>query len=359
MKSNGIIRWGQQTWPATAMGAAEFRRTQRNLEPWLDDAISIWERWCSRQEPGIEVTTSGTTGSSRVIRHSRTHTLASIQDTLNHWWLPTGSKACLALPTSFVAGQAMLLRAIEGSWDLTILKPTSTPEWAGHMDTVSLTPHQARGWIDHGSGDCRVLLLGGGPVSAKLVGDILASNRVDELWESYGMSETITHVATRRLMGPDDLRAPFHPLPSVTIGVDDTGCAVIHAPTRGVEQLITNDCIEELPQGGFIWLGRIDDVINSGGVLVHPADVERAFESMMPSWISDWVAHSREDDSLGEAVILKVHGNPPFGTDIHDECIKWKDQLKQLLGPIKAPRVIEWGVIPRSERGKILRRLLN
>ena len=80
---------------------------------------------------------------------------------------------------------------------------------------------------------------------------------------------------------------------------------------------------------------------------------------MMPSWISDWVAHSREDDSLGEAVILKVHGNPPFGTDIHDECIKWKDQLKQLLGPIKAPRVIEWGVIPRSERGKILRRLLN
>ena len=356
MTEQGTIRWKDQKWPATTLGASEFQRTQGRREPWLGDIAEVWGAWCRGEEPGMTVTTSGTTGSSRTIRHSRAAVLSSVKDTLDHWWLPPGSKAVLALPTSFVAGQAMLIRAIEGAWDLTLLQPTSQPKWSGAMDFVPLTPHQAAGWLLHGTGSCRMLLLGGGPVSSQLVEDLLASGRVEEIWESFGLSETITHVATRRLLDPKDVRSPFVPLPGSTVRVDDAGCALIHSPQRNVENLITNDCIAEVPGGGFVWLGRADDVVNTGGVLVHPNEVERAFESILPSWVSDWVAYGRVDDELGEAVVLRIHGHPPEPWNPEMQLEEWRNELKILLGPAKTPRALEWAEVPRTERGKLNRR---
>ena len=227
------------------------------------------------------------------------------------------------------------------------------------MDFVALTPHQAQGWLEHGTGTTGTLLLGGGPVSAPLLEGLLGSERVDEVWESYGLSEALTHVATRRLASTDDLKAPFHPLPSVTLGVDESGCAVIDAPSRDVHHLQTRDCIEELPEGGFLWLGRADDVINTGGVLVHPSEVERALETFMPSWVSDWAAFGRADETLGEAVVLRLTGTPPPDTDAEALLDAWREDLKPLLGPAKTPRVLEWGDLPRTERGKLNRLLLQ
>ena len=97
--------------------------------------------------------------------------LASVRDTLKHWELHAGTKAVLALPTSFVAGQAMLIRALEGAWDLELVEPSSSPSWNEPKDFVALTPHQAHGWLQNGCGKTKTLLLGGGPISASLVAE--------------------------------------------------------------------------------------------------------------------------------------------------------------------------------------------
>ena len=354
----GTFRWGQQVWPATAIGAAEFRRTQAKRAAWLAEVAEVWLRWCRGDEPGMVVQTSGTTGTPKQVEHSRAAVLASVDDTLKHWNLGAGTRALLALPTSFVAGQAMIVRGVVGAWDLELIEPSSTPSWRGAKDFVALTPHQAQGWVNEGSGTTAKLLLGGGPVSQTLLVALLASGRVEEVWESYGLSEALTHVATRKLAAVTDLQSPFHPLPSVTIGTNEAGCAVIHAPSRDVS-LETRDCIEELPEGGFLWLGRADNVINSGGVLVHPGEVERAFETFMPAWVSDWAAFGRADDTLGQAVVLRLAGTAPEGMDAEGILDEWREKLKAVLGSAKTPRTLEWGELPRTERGKLQRRLLS
>ena len=173
------------------------------------------------------------------------------------------------------------------------------------------------------------------------------------------MSEAITHVATRKIQSINDLKTPFTPLPTATIDVDERGCAVLNVPSREVHALATNDCINMHPDGRFDWLGRADDVVNSGGVLVHPEFDRKTFESIMPSWVSDWAAFGREDQSLGEAMILKIDGGPSRRAGQTGHSQRRRTQLKSLVGPAKAPRVLEWGSIPRTERGKLNRRALK
>ena len=126
-RPKGTVRLGTQTWPATALGAAEFRRTQAKREAWLSEVAEVWVRWCKGDEPGMIVQTSGTTGTPKTVEHRRSAVMASVQDTLKHWNLEPGTRAVLALPTSFVAGQAMVVRAVEGVWDLELVAPSSRP----------------------------------------------------------------------------------------------------------------------------------------------------------------------------------------------------------------------------------------
>ena len=355
----GSIRLGGQRWPASAIGATEFNRTQARRAPWLKEVADVWQRWQQGDEPGMMVTTSGTTGAPRLVEHSRKAVLSSVNDTLSHFELGEGTQAVLALPASFVAGQAMLIRALVGGWDLTLTPPSSEPTWQGQFDFVALTPHQAQGWIDRGQGSAGILLLGGGPVALPLLRALLANPRVGEIWEGYGSSETLTHVALRHLREEADLNAPFLSLPSVSMKLNEAGCMVVHDPSREVHAHATQDCFEAHPAGGWLWLGRNDDVINTGGVLVHPSTIEQAFGAICEPWVTDWVAYGRPDDTLGQALVLRVQGALPQSVHAADVASSWRSQLKDLVGPAKAPRHVEWGKIPRNKHGKALRRDLS
>ena len=209
----GTFRWGQQAWPATAIGAAEFRRTQakrgrglprRPRFGFAGAAVMNRAWWSTPQAPPAPPNRSST---------AVPRCWPAWNDTLKHWNLGAGTRALLALPTSFVAGQAMIVRGVVGAWDLELIEPSSTPSWRGAKDFVALTPHQAQGWVNEGSGTTAKLLLGGGPVSQTLLGALLASGRVEEVWESYGLSEALTHVATRKLAAVADLQKPLPPSP--------------------------------------------------------------------------------------------------------------------------------------------------
>lgn len=353
--TSGCIEWNRQSWPATTMGAKEFGRTQGRRSAWLGDVAEVWRRWCAEEEPGLVVTTSGTTGTPKHIRHSRSATIFSVGQTADALGLAEGSHAVLALPTAFVAGQAMLVRALVGHWRLTLVEPSAAPSWDGHCDFAAMTPHQTQGWLDRGSGFVTTLLLGGGPVSPSLLEALLTSSRVSAVWEGFGMSETLTHVALRRLDKLQDLAAPFVPLPDTHVVADAHGCARIDAPGREVHELSTSDLVDVNDDGSFVWLGRRDDVINSGGVLVHPLEVEQAFHTICPSWVCDFVVYGRPDDTLGFEVVLRVQ-SAELVVDLEGAFDLWRNQLKNLVGTAKAPRSIELGDVPRSDRGKVLRR---
>jgi len=356
--TSGRIEWNRQSWPATGMGAKEFGRTQGRRAAWLGDVAEVWRRWCAKEEPGLAVTTSGTTGPPKRVQHSRNATAFSVAQTAEALDLRQGCHAVLALPTTFVAGQAMLVRALVGHWRLTLVEPSATPSWSGSCDFVAMTPHQTLGWLEHGSGSATTLLLGGGPVSPALLRALLASPRVSTVWEGFGMSETLTHVALRHLDNVQALAAPFAPLPGTHITADTHGCARIDAPGREVHGLSTSDLVDVSDGGSFLWLGRRDDVINSGGVLVHPMEVERAFHKLCPDWVQDFVVYGRPDDTLGFEVVLRVQGVEPAG-DLDRVFQTWRTQLKALVGTAKTPRSVELGDVPRSVRGKVLRRALS
>lgn len=352
--TSGRIEWNRQSWPATSMGAKEFGRTQGRRSAWLGDVSEVWRRWCAEEEPGLAVTTSGTTGTPKKIFHSRSATAFSVVQTAEALGLDEGCHAVLALPTTFVAGQAMLVRALVGQWRLTLVEPNAAPSWSGACDFVAMTPHQTLGWLEHGSGSATTLLLGGGPVSPALLRNLLASPRVSTVWEGFGMSETLTHIALRQLGKVQDLAAPFVPLPEIHITADAHGCARIDAPGREVLGLTTSDLVDVSDNGSFLWLGRRDDVINSGGVLVHPMEVERAFHTLCPGWVQDFLVYGRPDDTLGFEVVLRVQCVEPI-EDLDRTFQTWRNQLKALLGSAKTPRAVELGDVPRSDRGKVLR----
>ena len=356
--TSGRIEWNRQSWPATSMGAKEFERTQGRRSGWLGDVAEVWRRWCAEEEPGLAVTTSGTTGTPKRIQHSRKATACSVAQTAEALGLDEGCHAVLALPTTFVAGQAMVVRALVGRWRLTLVEPSAAPSWAGSCDFVAMTPHQTLGWLEHGSGSATTLLLGGGPVSPALLRALLASSRVSTVWEGFGMSETLTHIALRRLDKVQDLAAPFVPLPNTCVTADAQGCARIDAPDREVHGLSTTDLVDVCDDGSFLWLGRRDDVINSGGVLVHPMEVERAFHTLCPSWVQDFVVYGRPDDTLGFEVVLRVQSAEP-PEDLDHAFQTFRNQLKALVGSTKTPRAVEWGDVPRSDRGKVMRRALS
>ena len=356
--TSGRIEWNRQSWPATSLGAKEFGRTQGRRSAWLRDVAEVWRRWCAEEEPGLAVTSSGTTGTPKRIQHSRSATAFSVAQTAEALGLHKGCHAVLALPTMFVAGQAMLVRALVGQWRLTLTEPSATPSWSGPCDFAAMTPHQTQGWLEHGTGSVTTLLLGGGPVSPALIRALLASPRVSFIWEGFGMSETLTHVALKRLDHVQDLAAPFVPLPNTRVTADAHGCARIDAPGREVHGLSTSDLVEVKDDGSFVWLGRRDDVVNSGGVLVHPLEVEQAFHRMCPDWVQDFVVYGRPDDTLGFEVVLRVQSDAPID-DLEGVFLTWRHQLKGLLGTTKTPRSVELGEVPRSDRGKVLRRALQ
>ncbi|MBT8394947.1 MAG: O-succinylbenzoic acid--CoA ligase, partial [Bacteroidia bacterium] len=158
-------------------------------------------------------------------------------------------------------------------------------------------------------GNIKNILVGGAVVSRNLKAKIQTCPA--NIFETYGMTETITHIAARRLNNFD--RSPlskehwhhFTALPEVNISKDLRGCLVIDAPYVSSKELITNDLVTIHSDRTFDWLGRIDNVINSGGVKIFPEQIESKLSEHMDQ---RYLIAAEEDDALGQRVILVVEG---------------------------------------------------
>ena len=190
------------------------------------------------------------------------------------------------------------------------------------------------------------LIIGGAPISISLRKEI--KNIANASYETYGMTETITHIAVKPLNNGVTDDAPFSILPDVEISKDDRGCLVINAPKISDETEVTNDVIELVSETEFKWLGRFDNVINSGGIKLSPEQIEAKLSNILDQ---AFFITSLPDAKLGEQLVLVLEGA------VNQNDVLKKVTSSSLLSKYEVPRQIK--TIPaflRTDSGKVKRK---
>lgn len=249
---------------------------------WKDEIFAFLEDWASNRKT-ITAQTSGSTGKPKRVYLEKGHMLSSAKSTMDFFQLQKGDAALLCLPVSFIAGMMMIVRAIERKLKLICIEPSLYPVlYINKIRFAAMTPAQLIELINNPEGEDFInkieeIILGGSSVSEDLEQKLQSAKA--RLWHTYGMTETITHVALRKING--ELASPwFQALEGVTVSEGVNHCLQIHAPRIGVENLLTNDLVEFSPQG-FRIVGRKDNVLISGGVKIFPEQIERKLDSFL------------------------------------------------------------------------------
>jgi O-succinylbenzoic acid--CoA ligase len=287
----------------------------------------------------IEMQTSGSTGTPKLIRVDKQAMVNSALATGDFFELHAGNKALQCLPVKYVAGKMMLIRAIVLGLDLDYVAPSSHPMEGleEKYDFVAMVPLQAQNSLKE-LRNVKKLIVGGARINSALEKELM--KLPTQVFETYGMTETITHIAAKRV--GDKL---FTVLPDVTISYDDRNCLVIHAPKIIAEEtVVTNDLVELVNENQFKFLGRIDNVINSGGIKILPEQVEQKLDGKLDR---RFFITSKEDSELGEKVVLVLEGEP-FDVDpiVFDSLDKY-EHPKELIFVTK---------FKETENGKVIRK---
>lgn len=248
-------------------------------------------------ESFVFVQTSGSTGKPKQILLDKSAMIASAKATGTFFNLQPTTSALLCLSADYIAGKMMLVRAMTLGLHLDVVEPNSAPLESKKYNFVAMVPMQVANSLDK-LHLVSTLLIGGTKVSFQLAESILKTNC--RAYESYGMTETISHIAIKSIGEKE-----FTVLPNVTISIDNRNCLVIEALELTTDKIITNDIVEILNPTQFILKGRIDNVINSGGVKIFPEEIEDKLAKYIT--VRFFIA-SKPDEKLGEKVILVIEG---------------------------------------------------
>jgi len=257
----------------------------------------------------IMAQTSGSTGTPKQIKLHKQAMVNSAIATGNYFKLQPGDSALHCLPTQYIAGKMMLVRAMVLGLEIDIVEPTSQPvfDYKKYYDFCAMVPLQAEKSIDKLK-NIKTLIIGGAAVTKSLKEKL--QSVTTKVYETYGMTETITHIAVRKLNSDVISRlvekSHFTILPNITISKDDRDCLVIEAPKLFEGKLITNDLVRIESPKSFQLLGRQDSVINSGGIKLIPEQIEK---KLAPFIQNRFIITSELDDRLGEKVILIIEAN--------------------------------------------------
>lgn len=279
--------------------ADDFLNKTNPYEQSIGSFITDW----FHDSPTISINTSGSTGSPKRLTIQKKAMLSSAYATGQYFQLQPGMTALLCLPANFVGGKMMLVRAWALGLQLSTTKPSQNPlqNHRKSFDFCAMTPHQLSNSIANLS-LIKTLIVGGAPVPDSLLKKIQSCET--QIFETYGMTETVSHIALKKLNGTDNDNC-FKTLPEVTVSQDHRGCLVVHAPTIISESITTNDLIHLHTPKTFEWLGRSDRVINSGGIKLIPEQIEKA---LSPLFTQRFFVAGIPDSTYGEKLILIVEG---------------------------------------------------
>lgn len=283
----------------------------------LTDFLKDW----FSNESLIYVKTSGSTGIPKNIHLQKTFMKQSAQATASFFQLPSKTSALCCLPVDFIAGKMMVVRALTQGWHLDIIAPSSTPlkNVCHSYDFAAMVPLQLSNSLEK-IHLIRKLIVGGGEVSSQLEESI---NQIKtEVFATYGMTETITHIAIKPLNGPNQT-SYYQVFPNVKIDIDYRNCLVIKAPRISTNTIITNDIVELISETEFIWKGRFDNVINSGGIKLHPEVLEKKIGTKISR---RFFVAGIPDKKLEKKLILLVEGDyyPISHDDVFSDFSKFE-----------------------------------
>ncbi len=293
----------------------------------------------------IETKTSGSTGEAKIISLEKSKMIISAKKTLSFLGLKKGDTALLCLPINTIAGKMMVVRAIVGELKLVIGQIDSNPlqQINQRIDFVAMVPLQFQNSIEHNKvklKSIKSIIVGGGPISSKLEKQTITSNV--KAFQTYGMTETISHVALREIGNKKDLR--YHALEGVSFS-EKNEQLIINYPEIGIVDLHTADLVTLSNSTSFEWIGRADFIINVGGIKLNPEEIE----AILSEYISvPFIISSIKDDKLGEKVILLIEGN--------DSVVLDEIALLEKLTKFAIPNSIyNIPIFSRTESGKINR----
>ena len=252
--------------------------------------------WLS-DDDHIALQTSGSTGKPKEIQMPKMAMYASAVRTAAFFKLSEGNSALLCLPIRYIAGKMMLVRALVLGMHLDIFPPKTKLPIEKKYDFAALIPLQANASFDL-LGKIKTILIGGAPIPHDLRKRIFKSYK--HCIETYGMTETLTHVATRTVSDPV---LPFRAMPGIGISTDKKGCLIIEVPHVPLSPIRTQDIVKLEDDTAFTLLGRRDWVINSGGMKIFPEALE---DALTPFIKFPFFFTSVPDAELGEKLVLLV-----------------------------------------------------
>jgi len=311
------------------------------------------QEWFSETET-VQVQTSGSTGTPKILEIEKDRMRHSARMTCRFLNLQAGDSALLCLPVAYISGKMMVVRAIEQQLKLMVSEPSVRPleHLAQTVDFCALTPLQVEHSLDK-LHLIRNIIIGGAAVSAALkvkIQDVLeGQEKKVKIYETYGMSETLSHIALKEIFpkaAPD-----FTVLSGVQISLDPRGCLQILAPQLSAELIVTNDLVELTGTNSFIFQGRYDNVINSGGLKIFPEQLETLVHTVTDRELAFL---GLPDEQLGQKLVLAIEGG---------ESTVLTDDIRHLTFPTRnhlPKEIIFIPEFPRTPNGKVSRlELLN
>lgn len=277
--------------------------------------LGFVDEWYSNKNY-ITSQTSGSTGKPKTIKLLKKHLKASAQMTGEYFKFKEGQKILLSLSADTIGGKMLIIRALEFKMQLIVSDVVKNPllNLQEHIAFVSLVPYQLISILEESPEKLFLIdniLLGGAPVSKSLTDKI--QNYPMNFYESYGMTETMSHVAIKNLK---DSIPNFRALKNISFTTSNDSL-IIHAPLLGMDALETNDQVELISSTEFKWLGRKDFVIISGGKKFHPEILEKKIENHLKE---RFFITKEYDEKLGEKLVIFIENN--YSSTHYEKIIK-------------------------------------
>ena len=333
----------------------------------LEEFLQEWNNDSER----VLVHTSGSTGKPKPIWVEKRRMEASARITCDFLGLKEGDTALLCMSLDYIAGKMMVVRSLVRNLKLIVVEPTGHPladatplqlprggekvpeqtsspsgEVGRGIVFAAMVPMQVYNSLQVPEERKRLkqikhLIIGGGAIDEAMASEL--KDFPNYVWSTYGMTETLSHIALRRLNGPEASEW-YKPFPSVNISQNEEGCLVIDAPLVCSERLVTNDIVE-ISKAGFRIIGRKDNVICSGGIKIQAEEVERILK---PYVREPFLITKRKDEKFGEIVVLLTESN-----DLEEVKMACRQYLPKYWQPRDYVFVER---IPMTETGKPARK---
>lgn len=292
--------------------------------------------------------TSGSTGKPKDIKLSKADMKRSSLATINFFEIPENSTFVCPISLDYIGGKMMAVRSIISNGNFFELPPSNSFELREDADLIAIVPSQVPALLkSFDSVNIKNVIIGGAPISGD-TGVAIAKTGINA-WQTYGMTETASHVALAKI---GTVHPVFEAIDKNWFETDERGCLIINRPGYDLNRAITNDVVELISPVKFRWLGRFDNIINSGGIKINPEELETKIEIFFPILKNIFYIRGKIDKKWGTVPELVVEGH------VSEETInEVLSGIKELIDPRICPKTAAY--IPKIERtpnGKIIRR---